>query len=322
MIYTFTPNPALDISGQVEKIVADEKTYVSDEIRSPGGNGINAGRIAHRLGAEVVVSGLLGGMSGAEIAGMLDKEEVRHDFIQIAGSTRFNITVSSRKTHKQTRLSFAGPEIKGSELKKFLNYMEELSEEHIAVIGGSLPGGVKALHMAKVLRTLRKRGVLCVVDMPGPILTDLISSRPFFIKPNLTEFQQLVHKKIENLDRILPKVRELNSLIPLICVSSVEGGAIVVTKKRAWYGRIPKVKIMSTVGAGDSMVGAITASLWKNKLQFMNEGSREEFINEHGGEVLRMGLAAACATLAQPGMTLGLKKDIFGYSESIFIKEI
>jgi 1-phosphofructokinase family hexose kinase len=322
MIYTFTPNPALDISGTVEKIVSDEKSYVSEEIRSPGGNGINAARIAHRLGGDVIASGLIGGLSGEEIKEMLDREGVRHGFVPITGNTRFNITVSSRKTHKQTRLSFPGPEIKGSELKKLLDYIENLSEEQLVVIGGSLPQGMKALHLAKVIRSLRKRGVLCMVDMPGPILAELVSSRPFFIKPNLTEFQELVKKKVESLDSILPRVRELNSLVPMICVSSVEGGAILVTKKRAWYGRIPKVKIMSTVGAGDSMVGAMATCLWKNKLQFMNEGAREEFINEHGAEVLRLGLAAACATLAQPGMILGLKKDILGYSDAVYIKEI
>jgi 1-phosphofructokinase family hexose kinase len=322
MIFTFTPNPALDISGTIDKLVADEKSYVSEEIRSPGGNGINAARIARRLGAEVKASGLLGGMTGEELKSMLDRESLSHEFVSISGSTRFNLTVSSRKTLKQTRLSFPGPEIKGSELKKLLELIEGLSTEHVVVLGGSLPQGVKALHFAKIIRSLRKRGVLCLVDMPGPILKDVISSRPFFIKPNLTEFQQLIDRKVESLDKVLARVRELNALVPLICVSSVEGGAILVTKKGGWFGKIPKVKIQSTVGAGDSMVGGIAYYLWKHDVPAMAEERREAFIQEHGEALLRLALGAACATLAQPGMTMGQKKDILHYESAITVKAL
>ena len=34
MIYMITPNPALDIGGTVDRLIADEKNYVFDEIRS------------------------------------------------------------------------------------------------------------------------------------------------------------------------------------------------------------------------------------------------------------------------------------------------
>ena len=53
MIYTITPNPALDIGGSVEQLITDEKNYVFDEIRSAGGNGINAARVAHHLREKV-----------------------------------------------------------------------------------------------------------------------------------------------------------------------------------------------------------------------------------------------------------------------------
>ena len=40
-ICTLTPNPALDLGGIADKIVPNEKSYVHDEKRYPGGNGIN-----------------------------------------------------------------------------------------------------------------------------------------------------------------------------------------------------------------------------------------------------------------------------------------
>ncbi len=58
MIISLTPNPALDVSGLVTRLTPNEKSYVTHEIRLPGGNGINAARIAQRLGSKVTVTGV------------------------------------------------------------------------------------------------------------------------------------------------------------------------------------------------------------------------------------------------------------------------
>ena len=309
MIYTVTFNPALDVGGTVEKIIPNEKSYVFDEIHHPGGNGINAAIIIHRLGSDVKATGFLGGTNGAEIKRLLDEEKLKSSFIKISGNTRMNITVSSRKTHKQTRLSFAGPKIKVDEFKKLCSFLNKIKKNDLVLIGGSLPPGITSQHIKKIVKDLKNKKILCMVDMPGKILSEIISAKPYFIKPNLIEFQELVGKKVKSIKTILPIVRQLNELVPLICVSSVDGGAILVTIDEAWFGKIPKVKILSTVGAGDSMVGAMATRLAANK-------------DAQIEELLRLGLAASCATLTNEGMVLGSKQMITKYLSRILIKKI
>ncbi|MBK7963051.1 MAG: hypothetical protein IPK04_18770 [Bdellovibrionales bacterium] len=142
------------------------------------------------------------------------------------------------------------------------------------------------------------------------------------IKPNLREFQELVGKNVQSIRTVLPFARRLSKSISLVCVSSVEGGALLVTKNKAWFGRIPKVKVRSTVGAGDSMVGAMAAALESYKIQKTNKESIDTFLEENGSELLRWGLAAACATLVEQGMILGDKKSILKYRPMIEIREI
>lgn len=308
-IYTLTLNPALDISGTVEELIPDEKSYVSNEIHTPGGNGINAAIIAHRLKAPVVATGFLGGANGEEVALLLDEEGLKHKFLPIEGRTRMNLTVSNCKTHKQTRLSFTGPKIKRTELKSLESFLCNLEGEDLVLIGGSLPPGVSTQFVNLLVKRLSKRGVKCLVDMPGKSLKEITSSRPYFIKPNLIEFQELIGKKEETIANILPLVRKLNKDVPLVCVSSVEGGAILVNEEEAWFGKLPKVKIRSTVGAGDSMVGAIAAQLSRNLKTPLEE-------------LLRYGLAAACATLTEEGMVLGSGDSIENYRSQILISQI
>lgn len=309
MIHTITLNPALDISGTVDQLVPDEKSYVYDEIQTPGGNGINAAIIAHRLGGPVTATGFLGGSNGDEIKQLLKKENVRHRFVEILGNTRMNLTVTNSRTHRQTRLSFPGPRIQSKELNSLIKIVSAFKKTDLVIIGGSLPPGIKASDVSHLVRLLNTKGIPCMVDMPGKILAQVISSKPLFIKPNLVEFQELVGRKVKSIKSILPLVRKLNNSVPLICVSSVEGGAILVTKDEAWYGRIPKVKVLSSVGAGDSMVGAMAAAIEQNR-------------NMSIKDLLQSGLAASCATLIEEGMVLGSKKAIIKYRPKIYMKEI
>jgi 1-phosphofructokinase family hexose kinase len=322
MIYTITPNPALDIGGTVDRMIADEKNYVLGETRSAGGNGINAARIAHRLGAKVTALGFLGGATGNEIEKLLDGQNVIHNFVRTSGNTRINLTISNCKTHSQTRLSFPGPEIMRAEFRKLQQVCNGFNSSSIVLIGGSLPKGIGPQDIGVLVENLKKRGHVCIVDMPGPHLKTLISYRPFLIKPNLSEFQELIGKNVRSIRTVLPFARELSKSISLVCVSSVEGGALLVTKNKAWFGKIPKVKVRSTVGAGDSMVGAMATALENYKIQKINKESIDMFLDENGSELLRWGLAAACATLVEPGMILGDKKSILKYLPMIEVKEI
>ena len=307
MILTVTFNPALDVSGLVENLVPNEKSYVFDEVHTPGGNGINSGRIAHRLGSEVTLTGFLGGSNGKEIQELLKVENLTTSFVPIKGKTRMNLTVSNKNTHTQTRLSFPGPEISKKEISLLIKKINTLSRSDLLILGGSLPPGLEISCVKKLIQTAKKKKMICMVDMPGNLMKEVMSDKPDFIKPNLTEFQELTGKKVKTIGAVLKEARKLN--LPLICISSVEGGALLLNQNEAWFGKIPKVKIYSTVGAGDSMVGAMARMLEKNP-----ETSLEK--------LLQWGLAASCATLTEKGLTLGSRKNIQKYLPDIELKNI
>ena len=312
MIISLTPNPALDVSGLVERLTPNEKSYVTQEMRLPGGNGINAARIAQRLGSKVIVTGFLGGASGAELSLLLKSEKISQKFIDIRGRTRTNVTISLEKSHQQTRLSFPGPKIQASEKKKLLTFLRS-KKPTLVLIGGSLPQGISNSFIKSLITANRALEIPTFLDVPGKNLKEIISARPVFIKPNLTEFQDMTGTRTAKLKDVLKIARRLSPMIPLQCISSVEGGALLVTKEHAWFGKIPKIKVESTVGAGDSMVGGMAHSFMKGRM-VMSEKSCEL--------MLRTGLAAACATLSHKGLTLGTRPMITHFLPKIQIIQI
>lgn len=315
MIYTLTPNPALDLGGIVDNLVPNEKNYVYSETRDPGGNGINAARVIHALGVPVRATGFLGGGSGDEIKDLLIADGVDCAFVGIRAHTRVSVTVSNRKSGLQTRLSFPGPKIRKQDREKLLGLASRIPKSSLFVIGGSLPEGFGEQMLMKLIKVAKKRNVFCVVDVPGRHLRAAVDAGPLLIKPNLVEFQELVGRSVTGRHAVLEAARKVTAKVALVCVSSVDGGALLVGRDSAWFGKGPPVTVRSQVGAGDSMVGAMSAMLWRLK-RF------EENLAEIGGDLLRWGLAAATATLTTPGTKLGTGKEIKRYYSRVHIERV
>lgn len=295
-VLTITPNPALDIGGIVDKLKPNEKVYVHKETRCPGGNGINVARILHRLGIPVIATGFIGASTGEEIDFLLDSEGVRSKFVAIEGHSRICVTVSSNADQKQTRLTFPGPYIRKMEKKRIFDIVKNGNGVALLMLGGSLPKGFSNADVLHILRLARKRKFDSIVDCPASVMRSAIEGRPLLIKPNLDEFQELIKKKIRSIHSVHQEARKLLDRVAHVCVSSVEGGTLLVTRGHSFFGRIPPVKVKSTVGAGDSMVGAMAA-------QFFLKNSAPE-------ELLRWGLAASAATLSHSGTAMGRDAEI------------
>lgn len=306
-VLTITPNPSLDISGFVDRIIPNEKTYVHDEIHAPGGNAINVARILCRLEVPVVASGFLGGSAGNEVASLLKKENVRQHFIKTKESTRTNITVSRRGHHQQTRLSFSGPSIQPKEKYQLSKFVRSQHPAGIFVIGGSLPPNFTVRDLTGLIEIAQKQNAGVVVDCPGSVLQHLKRYKLLLIKPNLEEFQSMTQSRVRTISAVKKKALRLLKRVSYVCISSVEGGALLVTHSGCFFGKIPHVKIRSTVGAGDSMVGAMVGQLFLG--------------NSSASDILRWGLAAAAATLSEQGTTLGSAEEIKElYKKTIVIK--
>jgi len=316
-IYTITPNPALDLSGHVDGIRPNEKNYVRKSRKDPGGNGINAARIAHRLGARVTALGFCGGAVGEEIKEFLDAEGVKHDFVAIAEEVRTNVSVTDDRTQLQTRLTFPGPRVRKSEQSQLLQQVKKLKAPALLMLGGSLPENCPEEFYGRLIRAAAGSKIDVVADLPAKFLKPILKSLPsnlILIKPNQAELEEVVGRKLSNLKSIGRAARELSALVPIVCVSLAEQGAIVAINARSWHFVAPKIHARGTVGAGDSMVGAILTRLARSR----TVGSAFHRLHRQTGdelpavlaEAFRWGLAAGAATAEVEGTAMARPQRI------------
>jgi len=301
-LYMVCLNPAMDLSGHVDDILLDEKNYVSRQRIEPGGNAVNAARIARRLGGRPSLFGFAGGPAGAQVTRLLRVEGVTPRFTPIRGSTRTNVTVTNNRDHRQTRLTFPGPKISQAEIRRLHLRLNTLQAPGIFVLGGSLPHGLQAALYVDLIRSAQKRGLEVIVDVPAAALKNILSARLgklLMIKPNRTEFETLTGRRLPTKTALAREILKLHDRSEIVCVSAGADGAFVGFQGHVWSLRPPKIRSQGSVGAGDSMVGAIATQLALRQ-RITQPRSQADVLS-----AARRGVAAGAATAATEGTSLG-----------------
>jgi len=263
-VLTLTVNPALDLSTEVEKIEPMHKLRCTAPRRDPGGGGINVARVIRRLGGEVSAVFPIGGPAGASLETRLRAEHIHCVPVPISGETREDFTVRECASNRQYRFVMPGPELTAQELAQCLDALHSAETgSDFVVASGSLPPGTGPDFYAQIARGTKAHGRKLIVDTSGAALKAALSEGVWLAKPNLRELRALTGKPLAEESDWLTAAREIVAQggAEIVALSLAEMGARLVTRGEVWAAHAPPIAPVSTVGAGDSFVGALTWAL-------------------------------------------------------------
>jgi 1-phosphofructokinase family hexose kinase len=292
MIITLTLNPAVDQTVWVPHLEVAAVNRARQAHLDPAGKGVNVSRMAHRLGWPTIAFGFLAGEVGEIVRQALAAEGVAQQFIPIAGQTRINVTVVDDSSHAATSIFCPGPAVEPDHLQQLDAVLQFwLQAGRVLVLAGSLPPGIPEDAYARYIRLAHAQGIRTILDASGEHLRLGVEARPYAIKPNVAEAEELLGRRLPDLEAVVAGARELAARgIAVVVISMGAQGAICVEGGRVWRATPPEVERQSTVGSGDSFVAGLAVAL-----------ARGEGV-EAG---LRLGTAAGAATAATPGTELG-----------------
>ncbi len=306
-IRTVTLNPAVDEAIVVERLALGSINRCELDAVDPGGKGINAGRVIHRLGRSTLALGFVAGVTGAYLRAALDREGVPHAFESIAGLTRINVMMLERASGRRTRMYLPGARVTAIQLQRLSASLDDAPAGSLVVLGGSLPPGVPATFYAETIRRLNGRGVRCILDTSGPALEQALAARPLLIKPSLDEAEQMLGRSLLERGAVIEAARELQRRgAEYVVISRGEESTIALVGESLWEAQSPKIAARSTVGSGDSMVAGLAIAI--------NEGMPFS-------EALRLGSAAGAATAMTTGTQLGDLREIERLRELVIISQ-
>jgi 6-phosphofructokinase 2 len=261
-IATLTVNPTLDLSFETETVVPTEKLRSDHERRDPGGGGINVARMVKVLGGEAIALITVGGSIGRFVTEALKRESVAYRAIWIEDYTRESISVFERSTGKQFRFVLPGPRFHEREWKAVLGQLERMPYEAL-VASGSLAPGIPNDFYARVAHAAHARNRRVVVDTSGPALAPALAEGIWLYKPNRKELEDFVGHALDDRAAVTDAAREVvaSGRAEIVAVSLGVEGAIIVDRRSSAYVPAPHVRTASTIGAGDSFLGALVHGL-------------------------------------------------------------
>ena len=257
-IYTVTLNPALDKTVRVPNFAVDQVNRITWLRQDAGGKGINVSKVIAKLGGESTAIAVLAGQTGQWIANALGENNIKVQAITVPGETRTNLKVVDTERGTHTDINEPGPEVTDDLLNQALaDVISKTSDGDIAVLSGSLPRGASTDTYARWTYAMRSAGLKVYLDADGAALSAGLEQKPYFTKPNDHELSAMLNRKLTNVDEIAAAASEIVAGgIDTVCISMGGNGAVYASANEVWYASPVKVKVGSTVGAGDSVVAA------------------------------------------------------------------
>lgn len=299
MILTITMNPTIDKTTSVEKLLPEKKLRCTEMTLEPGGGGINVSKAIKKLGGESLALFPSGGLNGKKLGELLIEMGIAYHAVPIAEQTRESFTVTEAATNAQYRFVMPGQPLTEQEIENCIKAIKAIEPSPtIVVASGSLPPGTPDNFLACIAQASKEIGAKCIVDTSGKPLHLAAQEGVYLLKPNLSELCSLVGKDYLELHDVDDAAYEViqKGHCEVIVVSLGPAGAILVTNKIHERIPAPTVKKLSTVGAGDSMVGGMG---W-----MLEQGATLR-------EVVRFGVACGTAATMNPGTRLFQKEDVY-----------
>jgi 6-phosphofructokinase 2 len=177
------------------------------------------------------------------------------------------------------------------------------------VASGSLPPGMPPDFYARASRIVRSNGGRFLLDTSGSALMAALAEGVYLIKPSLRELCEAVGEPLESetawIRACTGLVKDLRTEI--VALTLGHRGALLVTCDRVIRAEPPPITLLSSVGAGDSFLGAM---VW---------GLAAGYDLAH---VLRLGVAAGSSAVLNPGTELAHPDDTRRLVDAVKVREL
>ncbi|MCC6445255.1 MAG: 1-phosphofructokinase family hexose kinase [Armatimonadetes bacterium] len=310
MIITVTPNTGIDRVLFVSGFEWGRRVPVERAAVAMGGKATDVSMILRSLGVPTLALGFAAGDAARLMDKMLRQAGAKTDWTYVSGETRVNHVLVDTASHRQSTLVtdslyLDDPEAAVGDLKAKLL---AAAPGNVAVLAGSLPKGCPPGLYADLVASANRAGAITLLDCIAAPLRCGLSARPFLIKPNLHEFQELVGKPVSSEADIL---REASALLRggprHVVVSLGDMGALAVSESESCRVRPLSVEVVNAAGAGDGMVAGLAMAFSEGRP--LAEG-------------LRLATAIATAVLITPGTAECYREDVERFLPQVVVERI
>ncbi len=141
----------------------------------------------------------------------------------------------------------------------------------VFVLAGSLPRDVPADLYERMLRALRRDGMITAVDASGPALRAALTAEPGVVSPNVREAEEIVGHEFGDEDDMVAAAATLTHMGAEVAIIHHEDGCVAHYRTEGKHGRTYRARlprrtdIVSTVGSGDALLAGYLSARYAHQ---------------------------------------------------------
>lgn len=260
-IITLTLNPAFDMHCFSKDFAPFHENLADILSLDAGGKGVNISRALTSLGVSSKALVVLGDQNGESFRHALEGDGIDVLAIEVEGRIRENITLHTNGA-PETRISFRGFTADPSLLVRVKETLTGLIDaDTVVTFTGSLPSGISTEDAREMLCEMKRMGAKIVIDSRSFTLDDIKTVHPWLIKPNEEEISMYSSLRVTDLESAKAAAVALRSdCADNVMISLGGAGAVLACEDGVFSANAPKIKVLSTIGAGDSSIAGFIAA--------------------------------------------------------------
>jgi tagatose 6-phosphate kinase len=301
-------NAAIDKTAVVSPFHLNTIHRSEQIVALPGGKGCNVARALKRLGEEATVSGWVGGFAGQFIESGLQAEGIATNFVHTEAESRTCLSILDPEADTLTELYEKGAPIPVDKLDELIALFQSIiGGFQLVALSGSLPAGVPPDFYARLTQIAHAANISVLLDTSGEALQLGLQAKPLLIKPNRTEFTQLLGRELKDTGDYAAAARDIAAQYDMIVVLSLGAdGAIAAQGQSVVQAQPPPLTIVSAVGSGDCLLAGVAYGLTHSFTL---------------GESLQYGVAAGTANALRLGAGIFTLEDFNRIHKLVTIKD-
>jgi 1-phosphofructokinase len=303
-VAVFSPNPMLSIA--IESLTAEG----GDDIHvHAAGQGVWVARMAAELGADPVLCGFIGGEVGSVLRPLLEEMPIELRLVETAAASGAYIHDRRSGEREPVGQSAAFPPSRHEVDELFsVAIAAALDCDLLAVCGPYPEEGVPLEIYSGLVADVKANGVPVIVDLSPPRLDRALEGRPDLVKINDWQLAAFISGPVDTEERTLAAVARLQEQgAEAVIITRAGDPALAVRDGRAWELAPPKFERGAREGCGDSMMGALAATIAAGR---------------DWEDVLRLGVAAGATNFLRHGLGTGARSVIEELAPRVALREL
>jgi 1-phosphofructokinase len=300
----FSPNPMVSIA--IESFSAEG----GDDIHiHPAGQGVWVARMAAELGAEPVLCGFIGGEVGAVLRPLLEETPGELRLVETAEPS--GAYIHDRRSGEREPLgqSAALPASRHEVDELFSVTVAAALDCDLLAVCGPYPDNTVPLELyGSLVADVKANGVPVIVDLSSPRLDKSLEGKPDVVKINDWQIAGYISGPVDTDERMRAAMEEVRDKGAESVIVTRAGDPALALRDGSFVElKPPKFERGSREGCGDSMMGALAATIAADR---------------EWEEVLRLSAAAGATNFLRSGLGTGSREVIEDLTAKVQLREL